>query len=176
MSKLPDETSLSSLCVPGTHETLARFGFPQAQCQTVQGTVSAQLRAGIRFMDIRLIAKPSPDVKDEKDETLYAYHGKVDERITFDEVLEQVWDFLDGDGSDETLVMSIKSEALMRPMQERLQRHYIAPTRDRWWLESRVPTLGEARGKIILFSRFGNAGEPDLGLHPPVWPDNFDGL
>lgn len=179
MSYLPDQTVLSSLCIPGTHETLARFGFPQAQCQNEQGTVSAQLRAGIRFLDIRLIAKPSPDNEtwDGKgDETLYAYHGKVDERITFDEVLNQIWEFLDGDGSDETLVMSIKSEAEMRPMQERLQRHYIAPTRDRWWLQSRVPTLGEARGKIVLFSRFGNVGEADLGLHPPVWPDNLDGL
>lgn len=183
MRCLPDQTLLSTLCVPGTHETLARFGFPQAKCQNVASTVTAQLHAGIRFMDIRLVVKPAvcPQCSEgekihEGIDKLYAYHGKVDERITFDEVLDQIWYFFDGPGAQETLVMSIKSEADSVDMQRCLETTYISPTRHRWWLDSRVPSLEQARGKIILFSRYGQMHDPDLGLHPPVWPDNLDGL
>jgi 1-phosphatidylinositol phosphodiesterase len=45
-----------------------------------------------------------------------------------------------------------------------------------WYLENRIPTLGEVRGKAVLFSRFGGHGEgwPDnkIGIHPPLWPDS----
>lgn len=178
MSRLPDHSKLSQLVIPGTHETLARFGYPQAKCQYESSTVAAQLAAGIRFMDVRLISKKdkASGPHSGKDDHLYAFHGKVDERITLDEVLEQVWAFLDGPGAGETLVMSIKSEADKSSVQEILERVYIGPNRHRWWLDTRVPELGEARGKIVLFSRYGSPGQPDLGIHPPVWPDNLDGL
>lgn len=51
-------------------------------------------------------------------------------------------------------------------------------SRDLWYLEPQVPTLGEVRGKIVLFSRFGKNGEHwenglnGLGIHPSRWPDN----
>lgn len=46
-----------------------------------------------------------------------------------------------------------------------------------WWLENRIPTLGEARGKVVLFSRFGGdgwgwGGTEKMGIRPPSWPDN----
>ncbi|KAG8796688.1 hypothetical protein FRC16_009530 [Serendipita sp. 398] len=47
-----------------------------------------------------------------------------------------------------------------------------------WFLENRVPTLGEVRSKIILFSRFGGTGEGweggtnGVGIHPTRWPNN----
>jgi 1-phosphatidylinositol phosphodiesterase len=51
-------------------------------------------------------------------------------------------------------------------------------SRDLWYLENRIPTLGEVRGKIVLFSRFGKDGEDwegglnGIGIHPPIWPDS----
>jgi 1-phosphatidylinositol phosphodiesterase len=50
--------------------------------------------------------------------------------------------------------------------------------RDMWFFENRIPTLGEARGKVVLFSRFGVNGEgwdgglEGLGIHPLNWPDS----
>lgn len=50
--------------------------------------------------------------------------------------------------------------------------------RDLWFLENRVPTLGEVRGKIVLFSRFGGNGAgwegglEGIGIHPTNWPDS----
>jgi 1-phosphatidylinositol phosphodiesterase len=45
-----------------------------------------------------------------------------------------------------------------------------------WYLENRLPTLGEVRGKVVMFSRFGGNGDgwdnAAIGIHPPTWPDN----
>ena len=48
----------------------------------------------------------------------------------------------------------------------------------RWFLENRIPSLGEVRGKAILLSRFdvkegdGWVGEDGIGIHPSTWPDS----
>jgi 1-phosphatidylinositol phosphodiesterase len=47
--------------------------------------------------------------------------------------------------------------------------------RNRWFLEDRIPKLGEARGKIIMLSRFvidKSFGFPG-GISPPIWPNNY---
>lgn len=48
--------------------------------------------------------------------------------------------------------------------------------RCQWFLEPRIPTLGEARGKVVLFSRFGSSQEQPGGICPPIWPNNYKGL
>ena len=50
--------------------------------------------------------------------------------------------------------------------------------RGMWFLENRIPELGEVRGKVILFSRFGGDGAAwpqgleGIGIHPTTWPDS----
>jgi 1-phosphatidylinositol phosphodiesterase len=47
-----------------------------------------------------------------------------------------------------------------------------------WFLENRIPNLGEVRGKVVLLSRFGGNGDgwdgglEGLGIHPTTWPDS----
>lgn len=49
---------------------------------------------------------------------------------------------------------------------------------DMWFLENRIPLLGEVRGKVILLSRFGGNGAgwegrlEGMGIHPTKWPNN----
>ncbi|KAG6917032.1 hypothetical protein DXG01_004158 [Tephrocybe rancida] len=84
----------------------------------------------------------------------------------------------------ETLVMSIKQEdftkfsylQFSRLVHEEL---FNGPGgREMWYLHNRIPTLGEVRGKVVMFSRFGGNGEgwdggwEGLGIHPLVWPDS----
>lgn len=99
LASVPSSCSLSSLCLPGSHETLARYGWPFSQCQNTESTVAKQLADGIRFMDIRL--RPRGEKGKER---LLAYHGSVDERIEFSAVLEQVWAFLEGPGKHGALM------------------------------------------------------------------------
>jgi 1-phosphatidylinositol phosphodiesterase len=51
MSDVPGSRLLSQLVLPGTHDSCARSGGSLVACQT--RTLAEQLKAGIRFLDIR---------------------------------------------------------------------------------------------------------------------------
>ncbi len=170
MASLPSSASLTSLCIPGTHESLALYGYPISTCQSSDASVAKQLLDGIRFLDVRLIAKPvgAPPAQ----QRLLAYHGVTDERMELSSVLDACFRFLDA-SRGETLIMSVKSEGNARETQECFEAVYLRPTRGRWFLQPRVPTLGEARGKIVLLSRYAPGNEQPGGIHPPIWPNNL---
>ncbi|PWN38596.1 PLC-like phosphodiesterase, partial [Meira miltonrushii] len=185
LSTLPDSSLLSQLCLPGTHESLARYGWPISTCQSMQSTVQQQLQDGIRYLDIRLVPKGEPGQV-----RLLAYHGITDERIEMGAVLSQCWQFLQSQsGKRETIIMSIKQESGDQDTFIRtLFDTYVDQTppapngkssgRDRWFLENRVPTLGEVRGKIVMLSRFvidQSYGFPG-GISPPIWPNSLKGI
>lgn len=173
MSLLPDSQTLSSMCIPGTHETFARYGWPVSQCQEKTSTITKQLEDGIRFMDLRV--RPDGPPGEEK---LWAFHGSRPQKIELGDALSQVYAFLDGIGSRETLILSIKAEhGDAAQMQKLLFDLYITSSvSHRWWLEPNWPAnLGQCRGKIVLFSRFGHGDSQPGGVHPPIWPDNHEG-
>ena len=172
MSSLPDSAPLSSLCIPGTHESLARYGYPISTCQEVASTVDIQLRAGIRFLDVRVTAK-GPSGSQPSEQKLLGYHGVTDERIEFGAVLQSCWNFLDNEGKGETIIMSMKPEADAAAMQACFEQVYLNPTKSRWYLDVNVPTLGQVRGKIVLLSRYGSSGQQPGGIHPTTWPNSL---
>ncbi len=51
MGKLKDDVKLSQLSIPGTHDTMSRFGGVFVETQTL--TLANQLESGIRLLDIR---------------------------------------------------------------------------------------------------------------------------
>ena len=112
-----------------------------------------------------------------------AYHGSTPQRATFPAILADVATFLDSpEGRSETIIMSILEEGQFlgsSPLFSSLVRDalFTPPShKSLWYLENRIPTLGEVRGKAILFSRFGGNGEGwldnKIGIHPLLWPDS----
>lgn len=95
LSCIDDDACLTSLSIPGTHESLALYGWPISTCQASQASITQQLDDGVRYLDIRLAPKGYSGK-----ERLLAYHGVTDERIEFGKVLEECFDFLDGSGSN----------------------------------------------------------------------------
>lgn len=155
---------------------MAFYGWPISQCQSVDTPLASQLAAGIRVLDIRLAVK---------DEGLVAYHGVYPQRASFQDILRVVHAFLTADATRrETLVMSIKQEdfrtvspdTFSECVHEEIMRD--PGGRGMWFLENRVPCLGDVRGKVVLFSRFGGDGEgweggvEGIGMHPTNWPDS----
>lgn len=172
MRDLPDSLPLSSVCLPGTHETMALYGWPFSQCQDI--TLTEQFQYGVRIVDIRIVLV---------DGQLRTYHGATPERATFTDILEAVSSFLESyEGKSETIVVSIMEESSFMPSSplfSSLVHDAILSEpskRSLWYLENRIPRLGEVRGKAILFSRFGNHGEGweggKIGIHPPIWPNS----
>ena len=114
-----------------------------------------------------------------------AYHGVVPQKVSFQQALADVYDFLTNPIScRETLVMSIKQEdfAITPPPEFSALVHKEIQMAhggmDMWFLENRIPLLGEVRGKVLMFSRFGGDGAgwvgglDGMGIHPTTWPDS----
>jgi 1-phosphatidylinositol phosphodiesterase len=180
---------------------MAFYGWPVSQCQTVP--LVAQLEGGIRVIDIRLAVVPHSDalkgpVKSTVNPELIAYHGWWPQQTPFLAILNDVYQFLSSPaGQSESIVMSIKqedAEVTFPPVFSQMVRDAIVHgpggndsnatsngsgvNQGMWFLENRIPTLGEVRGKVVLVSRFGGDGAawPErlegIGIHPTIWPDN----
>jgi 1-phosphatidylinositol phosphodiesterase len=156
--------------------SMAFYGWPISQCQSVTTPLRVQLADGIRVIDIRLATK---------DGHLFAYHGQYPERATFQSILSDLHTFLTAPSSArEAIVVSIKQEdfgtqspaAFSTLVREEIE---AGPGGiGMWFLGNRVPTLGEVRGKAIMLSRFGGDGAAweggleGMGIHPTTWPDS----
>jgi 1-phosphatidylinositol phosphodiesterase len=161
MGFLDGNKKLTDLTIPGTHDTCSyTTGIPWAACQEMN--VTDQLRAGIRYLDIRL--KLMGDA-------LKLYHGVVDLDLNFkDQVLADCYKFLE-QNPGETILMSIKQEDASGPSIYEALKHIFVKDAGRWFLaNNRVPLLDEVRGKIVLFRRFDGA---DVGFdNQGGWKDN----
>ncbi|KAJ5217303.1 hypothetical protein N7468_010311 [Penicillium chermesinum] len=181
MHELRDDTLLSSLSIPGTHNSpTCHVAPPSVRCQAV--SPREQLKNGVRFFDIRVQPQyPNDASRDE----LILVHSVFPISLTgnkyFRDLIKEVNEFLDANPS-ETLIISLKREGAGDAKDEQLARilkdHY-AKDGGRWWVRPKIPTLGEARGKIILLRRFNlpedlqkEHGGFGWGLDGSSWADN----
>jgi 1-phosphatidylinositol phosphodiesterase len=169
MCRIPDATSLAALSIPGTHDTGATIDVPgttgTTKCQDL--SVAEQLAVGVRYTDIRL--------KAVADDQFEVFHTNVDQQLSFDDVLGSIYGFFAAH-PEEAVVMSLKQEqgpaAGVTNTFEQTFATYVAQHPDRWYLGATIPTLGDARGKIVLLRRFGATTLP-LGIDASSgWADN----
>uniref|UniRef100_A0A8C8AC83 Phosphatidylinositol-specific phospholipase C X domain-containing protein n=1 Tax=Otus sunia TaxID=257818 RepID=A0A8C8AC83_9STRI len=141
MAGLPDALPLSHLSIPGTHDSLSLFGGRRLRCQS--WGLESQLAAGIRFLDVRCKL-----VRGE----LHIYHLCTFQRASLRGVLRRTLRFLRAHPG-EAVLMRIKEELPIFPQPgfaARLHRCLLEEGRGRVWCREEVPTLGQARGKIVV--------------------------
>ena len=149
MSEVSDITPLRNINMPGSHDTMALYsiGDLAGQCQSL--SLEDQLNLGVRFLDIRL---------QEVNNELKAVHGIVDEKATFKSITETIVKFIK-DNPSEMIIMSVKDEAKASNSTisfEESLKSYL--TSDVYYLNNNLPlTLGSARGKVVLLSRYPNS-------------------
>lgn len=151
MQLVPDEVPLYRLCLCGTHDCVTQhIAVPHFLCcQSLD--IRQQLALGVRALDIRV--RP---VK----RRLFMVHGAVcartpgGEKMDMADVLSACYAFLRKNPS-ECIVFQFKDDAGRDYEQAfaNLFYTYISAKPQMWFLENRVPTLGEARGKIVLIRR-----------------------
>ncbi|KAJ7611608.1 PLC-like phosphodiesterase [Roridomyces roridus] len=152
---------------------MAFYGWPFSQCQSISTPLSVQFHSGIRLLDIRLT---------EVNGRLMSFHGVYPQKTSFIFILECLHAFLTSpEGSRETIVVSIKPEATGYNFDGLVHKEISESVGgwNMWFLESRIPALGEVRGKAVMFSRFGRGDEwkTGMGIHPTYWPDSeMDGF
>lgn len=182
MAQLPSSLPLSALSIPGTHNSPTHYvALPSVRCQAVN--MRTQLDNGVRFLDIRVSCMDESLDDDDLALVHSAFPISLSGNKWFHDLLASVYDFLDANPS-ETVIMSVKREGTGRGSDQLLskylaRRYFAGDFARRWYTEPRVPTLGEARGKVVLVRRFhlddSLKGEHDgrgLGIDGSVWPDN----
>ncbi|EEQ36828.1 putative 1-phosphatidylinositol phosphodiesterase [Clavispora lusitaniae] len=181
LKELDDNTSIASLSIPGTHNAFAcHTALPSVQCQGE--SVTDQLEHGVRFLDIRAGKFPLKSGDEANDLTVV--HGKFPVKIPFPKklssALDEVYDFLDANPS-ETVIVSIKQEGTGEWNNDAdefanvIWDKYVNPKKDKWYLGTSLPRLGDARGKIILFRRFGVRNDDrrnEFGFDAASWKYN----
>lgn len=163
MAEIDDSAYISEISIPGTHDSGALYEpvEPSAKCQNY--TIKDQLDMGVRFLDMRCNMSGGKFV---------IVHGVVYQAQTFDDVLKDCYAFLKANPS-ETIVMSVKqgeeSLNITSLFTKKLKKH-INANADMWYTDNALPTLGQVRGKIVLFNRYD--ADSELGLDCTDWPDN----
>jgi len=164
MGAIADNTSLTSLSIPGTHDSGARVEpvSGTAKCQNL--SIREQLDAGTRFLDIRCR---------HIGDAFAIHHGSIYQNLNFTDVTTACYDFLAANPT-ETIIMCVKEEYDPTNNTRSFEQTFDSYTQlqpSRWYLGDAVPNLGQVRGKIVLLRRFGASGTPK-GIEATNWADN----
>lgn len=161
MSNISDDTRLYELSIPGTHDTMST-GPGGDIVRTQSLTLTTQLNAGIRYLDIRVRAI---------DNVFTIHHDLVYLNVNFGHVLNEVTSFLKAHPS-ELILMRVKQEYDPVSWNEFNQilnsylhnssyaNYFVTPTESN-------PKLADIRGKILVLRDFsgGSVGIPYGSFH-----------
>ncbi|KAG6003642.1 hypothetical protein E4U21_001845 [Claviceps maximensis] len=159
MRSLPDSVNITSLSIPGTHDTMT-YDIKKIQLQCQNWNLTTQLNAGLRYVDIRARLK---------DNELHIYHGHEPTGHSYREVLLTLFAFLDANPS-EAIVMRLKEEGgpigfgNKRSFQEafnyaRLDDPATSPGAAKHLFVYNasslpIPTLGQLRSKVFILQNW----------------------
>ncbi|KAF2162226.1 hypothetical protein M409DRAFT_27231 [Zasmidium cellare ATCC 36951] len=164
MARLDDDLLVSSLSIPGTHDSAA-YTHPWPFIATQRMSILEQLNAGIRYFDFRCgIREDIPEM----------VHGPSLLGLQLPELLDIMYKWLESHPK-EGLIVQIKEDR--KP--ERSTVHFshaifrhIAARSERWRTANTTPSLGELRGKIQLFRRYNGPSLMAYGIDVTEWQDN----
>ena len=146
MSYISDDVKLCDLTIPGTHNTCASKCNILARCQRL--SLMEQLNAGVRFIDIRC-----RHINDE----FKLFHGRFKIKYDFEnDVLGTCAQFLRSNQT-ETIIMLLKHEYEPKNNAKEFYETFLSYTSNYYnylYLNDAMPSLKDARGKIVLLRRF----------------------
>lgn len=148
MSGLSDDLTINELSIPGTGNSMS-YGKYTDFTLTQSMDLETQLNSGIRFLDLTL--------SHTGDTNLQVYTGLTHLGVTFTDVIKRVVTFLNKNNEEIVLIKVSEKDsesgnfayAIKRSIEEAGLSDYIFDGS-----KSKNPTLGEARGKIILLADY----------------------
>ncbi|XP_030066410.1 uncharacterized protein LOC115474855 [Microcaecilia unicolor] len=141
MSFLPDGKSLRDLSIPGTNNSLQFSGGDAFQCQS--WSLKKQYEAGIRFVNIPL--------KHSNHKVVVLSENR---HLFFDAVFKDTIDFLRQHSKEIILIHAYEAHSKTRELHGAMVRCIVDAGISWFWVATYIPTLGQARGKIIMLQDF----------------------
>jgi hypothetical protein len=171
MKNIPDNTLLTEMSIPGTHDSISRNGGITGMAKCQKWTIGKQLKYGVRYLDIRMKAQADKPY-------LKGWHGDdtlgVEQDDDFYDVLYEIKKFLN-ENSSETVILQLKQECSEfghYDFAQRVFRHFVRNDvyRNLFYISDKMPKLKDCRGKIVLINRFVN----DIGFGYNIydWDDD----
>ncbi|XP_068180427.1 1-phosphatidylinositol phosphodiesterase-like [Antennarius striatus] len=140
MAGIEDFRPFSLITFPGTHDSMALHGGPEAKCQAL--SLRDQLRAGIRFLDLKVFGIG---------DSLYVMHGIMYQHTTLKEVINTVRAFL-SEFRSEAVLIRIQPEFFEKDYVNKMVRNLIGNDQH-VWVKSGMPNMGQIRGKIVFLQK-----------------------
>ncbi|OBZ67891.1 1-phosphatidylinositol phosphodiesterase [Grifola frondosa] len=180
MSDVVGTTSLNKLCIPGTHDSATSAGGPVSwyiltglYILTQNISIYNQLRAGCRFLDLRLGLTYGSS-------TIIMMHGDYiinwsEGGYPLSDVLSDIYTFLKNTPT-ETIFVSIMEQGTSDTSTMASTLKNMFNSNSQYWYGYNTSTalpsdLDAARGKIILLNRT-SALNPGWGIDMTTWPRN----
>lgn len=164
MSVVPDEALLSSVNIPGSHDTgtaaIIQDAVPTISLTSCQKYYyGEQLNVGVRSFDVRCNAtknnaKPG-DVNIIHGSELWQCYDRDGSKLTLEDILDDSVRFLKDDKhKTEALVIMLKPDAGSTEGLARAVGDFIKNNGDYVYKGGGIPSMGEARGKIVFIRRY----------------------
>lgn len=185
MAGIPDEALLSSVNIPATHDTgtagVVDDLVPSVSITSCQNLYyDEQLNMGARSFDIRANATKddasAADVKIVHGGELWQCQEKNGSDLTLQSILNTSLGFLEKHKS-ETVILTVKSDAGSTIGLEHAVAEFIEKNKDKVYSGGDIPSMKEARGKIIFLRRFNltknydSSVERAMGFNLTNWDD-----
>lgn len=148
MKNIGDEKLLRDFNIPGTHDSGTKYCQFSLFSRCQNKTISEQLQLGVRVFDIRVDKMTLVHGFCKCRKNLF---GKI---LTLNDVIGDMFSFLKENPS-ETILMMFKMDNGQDSSLcfDLLYDNFIKTNPDKWYLEEKIPMLGEVRGKIVLLRR-----------------------
>lgn len=154
MSNINGNTNLFSLDIPGTHDCVTQYIQLAHHFRCQDKNIYEQLCLGVRALDIRVEAHGDRLKMVHGISKAFCTPNKLGKQMDMSDVLEQCYRFLD-ENPTESIIFQFKND--MNNANEKcfnnLYYTYINNNREKWYLKNKIPTVVEARGKIVLIRR-----------------------
>lgn len=184
MSTLPDDVPLSAINMPATHDTgatamrggdVAPDEWSMTQCQ--QLFPDEQLNMGIRAFDVRCDSTDDdgdPDIV--HGDSLFQCTNRDGSSMSLSNIMSDARNFL-SHHSRECVIVVVKSDVWLNAGDDenvaKAVEPYITDNTYPLWRGQGIPTLGEARGKVILLRRY-EMGDYKMAEGVEEWQFGFD--
>ena len=156
LSNLPNDLYISNINLAGSHDSATAFVDFKTWAKCQHFTIKEQLDIGVRLLDIRLCYENGKFPLIHSVANCYA-DSKNKKRLYFEDVFNDCLKFLNSNPL-ETIVMSVKMDRGFRKnhFASAFYNSFISGKEHFWYLDDKIPTLKEVRGKVVLMRRFVN--------------------